>query len=144
MSLQVLVLQSLTAKGTGITSILLYNLPYSASWLQRLGITIFVLNIVIFVLLSLGHVVRYIRFKGLFTASILHLQSGMFWCTLPMGLVTIVVSRITLVWVIADDQNMLAFVCAPWSWRWAQLTLGLWWIDIIMSILVNFGMVFVM
>jgi len=45
---------------------------------------------------------------------------------------------------VADYQNMLAFVCAPWSYRWAQFTLGLWWIDILMSILVNFGMVFVM
>jgi hypothetical protein len=39
---------------------------------------------------------------------------------------------------------MVAFVCAPWGWRWAQLTLALWWIDVIMSILVNFGMVYVM
>jgi len=45
---------------------------------------------------------------------------------------------------VADYQNMLAFVCAPWSYHWAQFTLGLWWIDILMSILVNFGMVFVM
>jgi len=82
----------LTCQGTGITSILLYNLPYNAGWLQRLGITIFVLNIIIFILLSFGHVIRYIRFKGLFQASINHLMSGMFWGTLPMGLITIVVS----------------------------------------------------
>jgi tellurite resistance protein TehA-like permease len=71
---------------------LLYNFPYGAGWLQRLGITIFILNILIFVVLSIGHIARYIRFKGLFTASILHTTSGMFWGTLPMGLVTIVVS----------------------------------------------------
>jgi tellurite resistance protein TehA-like permease len=69
----------------------LYNFPYGAGWLQRLGITIFILNIFIFALLSIGHIARYIRFKGLFTASINHLMSGMFWGTLPMGLVTIIV-----------------------------------------------------
>lgn len=79
-------------QGTGITSILLYNLPYNAGWLQRLGIVIFVLNVLIFALLCVGHIARYIRFKGLFTASINHLMSGMFWGTLPMGLITIVVS----------------------------------------------------
>jgi hypothetical protein len=83
---------ALTFQGTGITSILLYNLPYNAGWLQRLGITIFVLNIIIFALLSIGNIIRYIRFKGLFKASINHLMSGMFWGTLPMGLITIVVS----------------------------------------------------
>jgi hypothetical protein len=45
---------------------------------------------------------------------------------------------------LADGQNMLAFVCAPWGWGWARFTLGLWWIDVLMSIFVNFGMVFIM
>jgi hypothetical protein len=78
---------------TGITSILLYNLPYNAPWLRSIGIAVFVLNIVLFALLCLGNIARYIRFKGLFSATINHLLSGMFWGTLPMGLVTIIVSE---------------------------------------------------
>ena len=39
---------------------------------------------------------------------------------------------------------MVAYVCAPWGWGWAQFTLALWWIDVIISIVVNFGMVFMM
>jgi hypothetical protein len=66
----------------------------------------------------------------------------MFWGTLPMGFATIIVSYSST--SKAEQQNMLAFVCAPWSYRWAQFTLGLWWIDVLMSILVNFGMIFVM
>lgn len=40
---------------------------------------------------------------------------------------------------------MIAFACVPaWGYRWAQLALGLWWINVAMSILVNFGMLFMM
>lgn len=133
--------------GTGIVSILLYNLPYNAEWLRQLGIVIFVLNIVIFALLCVGNIARYIRFKGLFMATLNHQLSGMFWGTLPMGLVTIVVSRLVWLWamLILTSQNMIAIVCVPaWGWRWAQLALGIWWIDVIMAIAVNFGMLFFM
>ena len=78
--------------GTGITSILLHNLPYGAEWLRRLGTVIFVLNIALFVLISVGTIVRYIRWKGVFTAVNNHCVAGMFWGCLPMGFATIVVS----------------------------------------------------
>ena len=78
--------------GTGITSILLHNLPYNAGWLQRLGIVIFVLNIIIFALLVMGNVVRYVRWKGLLASVNTHPLAGMFWGCLPMGFATIVVS----------------------------------------------------
>ncbi len=78
--------------GTGITSILLHNLPYNAGWLQRLGIVIFVLNVVIFALLVVGNLVRYIRWKGLMSSVNTHPLAGMFWGCLPMGFATIVVS----------------------------------------------------
>ncbi len=79
--------------GTGITSILLHNLPYNAGWLQRLGVVIFILNIVIFVVLVLGNVVRYTRWKGLMSSVNTHPLAGLFWGCLPMGFATIVVSR---------------------------------------------------
>lgn len=40
---------------------------------------------------------------------------------------------------------MIAFVCVPaWGYRWALFALGLWWIDVVISILVNLGMIFMM
>lgn len=78
--------------GTGITSILLYNLPYNAHWLRMLGTIIFVLNVAIFAVLCLANLVRYTRYRGLFTAVANHLAAGMFWGCLPMGMATIVVS----------------------------------------------------
>ena len=82
--------------GTGIASILLYNLPYNATWLQRIGIIVFVLNIVLFVLISTLSIIRYIRWKGIFTALYKHCMAGMFWGCLPMGMVTIIVSTTRL------------------------------------------------
>lgn len=78
--------------GTGITSILLYNLPYNGYWLQNLGIVIFVINILIFGLLLMGNGIRYLRWKGLFCAVACHPSAAMFWGTLPMGFATIIVS----------------------------------------------------
>ena len=79
--------------GTGIASILLHNLPYNAGWLRRLGIVIFILNIVIFALLAVGNIVRYVRWKGVMRSVNTHPAAGLFWGCLPMGLATIVVSR---------------------------------------------------
>ena len=78
--------------GTGIASILLYNLPYNAAWLRYIGIVIFVLNVALFVVLCVGNLVRYIRWKGVFDATMNHTLAGMFWGCLPMGMVTIIVS----------------------------------------------------
>lgn len=40
---------------------------------------------------------------------------------------------------------MIAFVCVPaWGARWARVALGLWWIDVVLSIFVNFGMIYMM
>ncbi|OCF39973.1 hypothetical protein I317_06227 [Kwoniella heveanensis CBS 569] len=117
--------------GTGITSILVHNLPYRARWLEICGTILFVLNIIIFIALLIGNIVRYTRWKGVWSATIAHHVSGMYWGCLPMGLATIV--------------NMVAFVCVPaWGRKFAYLALGLWWIDVILSIAVNIGMIFVM
>jgi hypothetical protein len=78
--------------GTGVVSILLYTFPYPAHWLRVLGIIIFALNIILFLLISAGTAVRYIRWKGLFSLVNRHGTTSMFWGCLPMGLTTIIVS----------------------------------------------------
>ncbi|ORX36056.1 voltage-dependent anion channel [Kockovaella imperatae] len=117
--------------GTGIASILLYTLPYNAPWLRRIGIVIFILNIVLFILFAILNMIRYVRWRGLFTAVNSHSQAGMSWGCLPMGFVTII--------------NMVALVCVPaFGRKWAHFALVLWWIDVLVSIAANFGMLFMM
>ncbi|WWC66343.1 uncharacterized protein I206_100244 [Kwoniella pini CBS 10737] len=117
--------------GTGIVSILLYNFPYPAKWLKNLGIAIFVFNIALFVALLIGNVFRYIRWKGLFKATIVNPSASMSWGAFPMALATII--------------NMISLACVKqWGIHWARLAIGLWWIDIIISVIINIGMLFIM
>ncbi|WVQ62052.1 uncharacterized protein L199_000186 [Kwoniella botswanensis] len=80
--------------GTGIVSILFYTFPYPARWLRAIGLGIFVLNVVLFLLLSVGNVIRYIRWKGLFKSTLKHSAAALPWGTLPMGFVTLVTHTI--------------------------------------------------
>lgn len=77
--------------GTGITSILLYNLPFNGGWLRRLGVVVFIFNVVLFILFAVASVVRILRWKGIFSATLKNHLSGLYWGTLPMGFITIVV-----------------------------------------------------
>jgi hypothetical protein len=132
--------------GTGITSILLHDLPYNAHWVQILGNVVFVLNIILFLAIAFASLVRYIKWRGVFTVVLVDKQAAMFWGCLPMGLSTIVVSVGGFPGcALMRSQNMVALVCVPaWGYRWAQVALGLWWIDVVLSITVNFGVVFLM
>ncbi|KAL2676711.1 hypothetical protein Neosp_010475 [[Neocosmospora] mangrovei] len=72
--------------GTGITSILLHNLPYNGRWLYWISVVIFSLNILLFV---------------------------SFLCTFPMGLSTII-NMITFVCVPAWGARVAIFAWALW------------------------------
>lgn len=78
--------------GCGIASILLHNFPYPATWLQYLGTIVFVLNVVVFCLLTLATAARYLAFRGLWGVVAKHNVAGLFWGTFPMAFITIVVS----------------------------------------------------
>ncbi|GMK57176.1 hypothetical protein CspeluHIS016_0400100 [Cutaneotrichosporon spelunceum] len=117
--------------GCGMASILLYRFPFPAAWLRYLGIAVFVLNVVVFVLLLLATIARYLFYKGVWRAVANHNLAGLFWGTFPMGFVTIV--------------TMICYVCVPaWGRRWAYIALGFWWVDVVLAVVVSLGMTFVM
>ncbi|KAJ3578073.1 hypothetical protein NPX13_g2493 [Xylaria arbuscula] len=91
--------------GTGITSILLHNFPYNASWLYWISVVIFALNVLLFSVFSVISVLRYILFPGLWTATIKNPVQSLFLGTFPIGLATII--------------NMVIFVCVPAWGDWA-------------------------
>lgn len=131
--------------GTGITSILLYKFPYNAYWLRVLGIIVFVINVVLYSVLFILTIARYVFFRGVFGIVAKHNVAGFFWGCAPMGFTTIVVSLTFDVGVrpLLTAQNMMAFVLVPaWHGPWAGITFGFWWFNVVTSILVNFGMVF--
>ncbi|KAI7244394.1 putative C4-dicarboxylate transporter/malic acid transport protein [Hortaea werneckii] len=102
--------------GTGITSILLHNLPYNGVWLHDISYILFALNVLLFTIFSLISVLRYTLYPEIWHAMIQHPAQSLFIGTFPMGLATIV--------------NMVAFVCVPaWGGATWKLAWALWWID---------------
>ena len=102
--------------GTGITSILLHNLPYNGKWLQYISYILFALNVGLFVLFLAISVLRYTLYPKIWMAMIRHPAQSLFVGTFPMGLATIV--------------NMIVFVCVPaWGGTTWKLAWALWWID---------------
>ena len=106
--------------GTGITSILLFRLPYHAEWLEYISYIVFVLNVVLFVIFTLISLLRYLLYPRIWTAMIGHPSQSLFLGCFPMGLGTII--------------NMICFVCVPaWGGGWWQLAWTLWWIDVVLA-----------
>ncbi|KAK4546954.1 hypothetical protein LTR36_001686 [Oleoguttula mirabilis] len=102
--------------GTGITSILLHNLPYNGRWLLYISYVLFALNVVLFVLFTFISILRYTCYPGIWKAMLRHPTQSLFIGTFPMGLATIV--------------NMIVFVCVPaWGGNTWKLAWALWWID---------------
>ncbi|KAF4978697.1 hypothetical protein FZEAL_4966 [Fusarium zealandicum] len=111
--------------GTGITSILLHNLPYNGRWLYWISVAVFCVNVALFVLFTCISILRYAMFRGVWTETLRTPAQAVFLGTFPMGLATII--------------NMIVFVCVPaWGDRAATLAWALWWIDVVFAMACNF------
>lgn len=64
--------------GTGIVSILLFNLPYNARWIYWISVVVYCLNIALFVTFTAVSVLRYTMYKGLFVAMLKHPVQSLF------------------------------------------------------------------
>lgn len=107
--------------GTGITAILLENLPYQFNGLHYIAVVIFVLNLALFVLFLTISIARYALWPEKFWQMLTHPAHSMLLGTFPMGFATIV--------------NLTVFVCVPAWGDWAAiLAWVMWWIDAVVSI----------
>jgi tellurite resistance protein TehA-like permease len=91
--------------GTGIVSILLFNLPYNGVWLYWISVVVFALNVVLFSIFLIISILRYAIYPQIWPAMIRHPAQSLFLGTFPMGLATII--------------NMVVFVCVPAWGTWA-------------------------
>ena len=64
--------------GTGIVSILLFDLPYNARWIYWISVVVYCLNIVLFVTFTGISTLRYTYYKGLFLAMLEHPVQSLF------------------------------------------------------------------
>jgi len=117
--------------GTGITAILLHELPYNAPWLYWLSIVVFVLNVVLFASFIAILLARCIFWPGAWSSLIHHSEQSLFLGAVPISLGTII--------------PMICYVCVDsWGSRAQDLAATLWVIQVILSVMCAFVMPFLL
>jgi tellurite resistance protein TehA-like permease len=117
--------------GTGIVSILLQNLPYTAPWLNYISICFFVLNFALFTVFTIMSIIRYTLWPEIWGVMIRHPSQSLFLGTFPMGLATLI--------------NMFVFVCVPvWGPGAVQFAWAMFWVDAAIAISIAVYLPFVM
>lgn len=114
--------------GTGISSILLHQLPYQFHGLGIISNIIFGLNVVLFLVFLTISLARYMLWPQLFKIMLHHPSQSLFLGTFAMGFATII--------------NMCALSAIP-AWGpgpFVTFTWSLWWIDAIVSIFICIGL----
>ncbi|KAN0065569.1 Plasma membrane sulfite pump involved in sulfite metabolism [Thecaphora frezii] len=116
--------------GTGITSILLHQLPYQFPGLDIVANAIFALNVVLFALILALSVARYVIWPSMFWTMLYHPTQSLFLGTFPMGFTTII--------------NMIVYSLVPaWGDAWITVAHVLWWLDSALALLVAIGLPFI-
>ena len=99
--------------GTGITSILLWFIPFHSRWLYWLSIVFFCLNVLLFSLAFLTSLLRYTLYPEIWTVMINDPNNSLFLGTIPMGFATII--------------EMWTFICVPKWGQWASTFAWILW-----------------
>ncbi|SPO37030.1 related to Malic acid transport protein [Pseudozyma flocculosa] len=116
--------------GTGITAILLHQLPYQFDGLETISNVIFALNVVLFALILALSIARYVIWPSMFWTMLYHPTQSLFLGTFPMGFTTII--------------NMMVYSLVPaWGSGWLTAAHVLWWIDSAVAIVIAIGIPFV-
>jgi len=116
--------------GTGITSILLHELPYQFKGLRIIADIIFGLNVVLFLLFLGISIARYTIWPQMGPLMLFHPSQSLFLGTFAMGMTTIV--------------SMSAIAAAPaWGNGFVIFTWILWWITVILAIVICTGLPFI-
>lgn len=71
--------------GTGIVSILLFNLPWNGYWLHIISYIFFALNILLFTIFCIISLLRYTLYPEIWMAMISHPAQSLFLGCFPMG-----------------------------------------------------------
>lgn len=122
--------------GTGAVSTLFAVFPYGehSNACKVISIAVFILNILLFILFLAMSTTRYIRHPDIWRLMIRHPVQSLFLSTFPMGAITLITVATTVL------HGHYGF-----GGRALLFTLwGLWWIDIVVSALCCWGLVYVM
>ncbi|KAL7820905.1 voltage-dependent anion channel domain-containing protein [Trichoderma gracile] len=115
--------------GTGIVSILLFNLPWNGYWLHVISYIFFALNVLLFVIFCIISFLRYTLYPEIWFVMIAHPAQSLFLGCFPMGFATII--------------NMMIFACSHWGPGLIYLAWSFWWLDAIISMATCISMPFI-
>src|SRR5271156_1643847 len=111
--------------GTGIVGILIHQLPYQFSGLYEISIVFFLLNVVLFICLLVGSIIRYTVWPEIWGLMLRHPVQSLYLGAMPMGLATIV--------------TMIVYIAVPLSHGFLIFAQVLFWIDVVISLVTCFG-----
>ncbi|KMU90751.1 sulfite transporter Ssu1 [Coccidioides immitis H538.4] len=100
--------------GTGIVSILLFNLPYNGIWLYWISVGIFGLNTLLFSLALVISILRYTLYPEIWTVMINEPFQSMFLGAFPMAFSTII--------------DLMIDICTPAWGSWVTIVAWAFWI----------------
>ncbi|THH06526.1 hypothetical protein EW145_g4029 [Phellinidium pouzarii] len=122
--------------GTGAISILFHTFPYGTSnrGMQIVAFFFLLLNLALFIVLTIFGVTRYTTFRGLWSSMIRHPVASLYLGCFPMGFATIIISAVGIVHTYFGLGGV-TFLYVLWA---------LWWVDVALSLLICFGQLHVM
>ncbi|KAN0107204.1 Voltage-dependent anion channel [Russula decolorans] len=122
--------------GTGAVSTLFALFPYGANTRtsRALSTTVFLLNLSLFIIFSAVSISRYTRHPDIWRIMIRHPVQSLYLSTFPMGAATLIGVGTTVLYGEYGFGGR-AFLFTLW---------GLWWIDVAVSSLCCWGLVYVM
>ncbi|KAH8432905.1 TDT family transporter [Aspergillus melleus] len=117
--------------GTGIAAILLFLIPFHASWLYYLSIVFFILNTFLFTLGTGLTVLRYMLYPRVWPVMLRDPVDPLFLATCPIGFATLI--------------EMWIFICVPIWGNWATtLAWVAWMIDTAVSVVITVAIAFLL
>lgn len=129
--------------GVGISSDLLYGFPYPARWLKICSYIMFAINVLLFIFQQMMFIMHIIYFsrkyskREYFNKYFRNVSKNVFWGTYPMGLVTIINYINGLANHFYSEGKIVV------AKRMLRLVYVLWWYDIIVSVIIAWGISFI-
>lgn len=115
--------------GTGIVAVLFYFIPFKARWLYYLSIILFILDAILFCIISFITILRYALEPTLWRATLTDPAIAPFLGTIPIAFVILI--------------ELWVFICVPLWGEWASTLAWVCWIvDAIFAVIITTSLSF--
>ncbi|KAL7914028.1 voltage-dependent anion channel domain-containing protein [Trichoderma velutinum] len=105
---------------TGGLSLLIFAQPYQFNGLKTVGLVVYIINLIIFSLITMAMTARFFLHTGELVRSLSHPREGFFFPAFFLSIATIITS--TQRYVIPDDHVVLEWVIQAAFWVYVALT----------------------